>query len=142
MRTALTSSVFLAVLALFAGPAGTAPAQACKPTPEDAFGPFGRVSPPLRAKIGTGHVLTGVVLSVGGFLGIGQKWVAVPMDEIELPSGDQPGRLKVAVTEEQLTNAPDFITREAVEAQKAAEEAQRQAMEQQQQVPPPAAPVQ
>jgi protocatechuate 3,4-dioxygenase beta subunit len=64
VRTAFTSSVFLAVLALFAGAAGTAPAQACKPTPEDAFGPFGRVSPPLRATIGKGHVLTGIVLSV------------------------------------------------------------------------------
>ena len=64
MRPALIASVVLAGLALFAGVAGTAPAQACKPTPEDAFGPFGRVSPPLRAKIGTGHVLTGVVLSV------------------------------------------------------------------------------
>jgi protocatechuate 3,4-dioxygenase beta subunit len=40
-----------------------APAAACTPTPEDAFGPFTRVTPPLRAKIGTGHVLTGVVLS-------------------------------------------------------------------------------
>jgi protocatechuate 3,4-dioxygenase beta subunit len=37
--------------------------QRCKPTPEDAFGPFTQASPPLRAKIGTGHVLTGVVLS-------------------------------------------------------------------------------
>ena len=64
MRPALLSSVVLAGLALFVGAATSAPAQACKPTPEDAFGPFGRVSPPLRAKIGTGHVLTGVVLSV------------------------------------------------------------------------------
>jgi hypothetical protein len=80
--------------------------------------------------------LTGVVLSVGGFLGIGDKWVAVPPDQIELPRDGQPARLKVAVTEEQLTNAPDFITRETIEAQKAAEQAQRQAM--QQQIPPPA----
>jgi protocatechuate 3,4-dioxygenase beta subunit len=29
----------------------------------DAFGPFGRGSPPVRASIGKGHVLTGVVLS-------------------------------------------------------------------------------
>jgi protocatechuate 3,4-dioxygenase beta subunit len=64
VRLALLSSVVLAGLALVAGAASSAPAQACKPTPEDAFGPFGRVSPPLRAKIGTGHVLTGVVLSV------------------------------------------------------------------------------
>jgi protocatechuate 3,4-dioxygenase beta subunit len=35
----------------------------CAATPPDAFGPFGRGMPPARAKIGTGHVLTGVVLS-------------------------------------------------------------------------------
>lgn len=81
--------------------------------------------------------LVGVVLSVGGFLGIGDKWVAVPVDEITFPSGDQPARLRVAVTEKQLQNAPDFITKEAVEAQKAAEEARRQAA-QQPQVPAPA----
>ena len=51
-------------LALFAAAASSAPTQACKPTPDDAAGPFGRVAPPLRGKIGTGHVLTGVVLSV------------------------------------------------------------------------------
>lgn len=37
--------------------------QACRPTPDDGAGPFSRVTPPLRAKIGTGHVLTGIVLS-------------------------------------------------------------------------------
>jgi hypothetical protein len=38
-------------------------------------------------------------------------------------------------TEEQLKNAPDFMTREAVEAEEAAE----QALQQQQQVRPPVA---
>ena len=79
----------------------------------------------------------GVVLSVGGFLGIGEKWVAVPVEQIDFPTDEQPARLLVAVTEEQLKNAPDFMTREAVEAERAAEQAQQQAMEQQQQVPPP-----
>jgi protocatechuate 3,4-dioxygenase beta subunit len=50
-----------AVIAVSSVPAGNT--QRCKPTPEDAAGPFTRASPPLRAKIGTGHVLTGVVLS-------------------------------------------------------------------------------
>jgi protocatechuate 3,4-dioxygenase beta subunit len=63
VRTALLVSVALSGLALLAGAASSAPVATCKPTPEDAFGPFGRVSPPLRSKIGTGHVLTGVVLS-------------------------------------------------------------------------------
>jgi hypothetical protein len=82
--------------------------------------------------------LVGVVLSVGGFLGIGGKWVAIPVDRIDFPTDDQPARLLVAVTEEQLTNAPDFMTRDEVEAEEAAAQAQQQAMQQQQQIPPPA----
>jgi PRC-barrel domain len=81
--------------------------------------------------------LVGVVLSVGGFLGIGDKWVAIPVDQIDFPTDEQPARLLVAVTEEQLKNAPDFMTREAVEAEEAAAQAEQQAV--QQQVPPPAA---
>lgn len=36
----------------------------CAPTIDDGAGPFGRGAPPLRARIGTGHVLTGTLLSV------------------------------------------------------------------------------
>ena len=60
----------LALLSIAAaGALGAAPADAarggnqCRPTPQDAFGPFGRGLPPERKKIGSGHVLTGVVLS-------------------------------------------------------------------------------
>jgi protocatechuate 3,4-dioxygenase beta subunit len=54
----------LAVAAVAAVSAGGAPAAAsCKATPNDGFGPFGNGLPPMRAKTGTGHVLTGVVLS-------------------------------------------------------------------------------
>jgi hypothetical protein len=83
--------------------------------------------------------LVGVVLSVGGFLGIGEKWVAIPVDQIEFPTAEEPARLLAAVTEEQLKNAPDFMTLAEVEAEKAAEQAQEQAMQQQQQTPSPAA---
>ena len=79
--------------------------------------------------------LVGVVLSVGGFLGIGDKWVAIPVDQIEFPTDEEPARLLVAVTEEQLKNAPDFMTREEVEAEEAAAQAEQQAMQQQQQAP-------
>jgi PRC-barrel domain len=75
--------------------------------------------------------LVGVVLSVGGFLGIGDKWVAIPVDQIEFPTAEEPARLVVAVTEEQLKNAPDFTTREEVEAEEAAAQAQQQATQQQ-----------
>ena len=70
--------------------------------------------------------LVGVVLSVGGFLGIGDKWVAIPLDQIDFPTDEQPARLLVAVTEEQLKNAPDFVTRDVVEAEAAADQAQQQ----------------
>jgi PRC-barrel domain len=40
--------------------------------------------------------LVGVVLSVGGFLGIGEKWVGIPVDEIDFsdrwPAGPSAGR--------------------------------------------------
>jgi protocatechuate 3,4-dioxygenase beta subunit len=59
--------LLVAVVACFALAVQGAPAapaaQSCRPTPTDAFGPFGRGTPPFRARIGTGHVLTGVVLS-------------------------------------------------------------------------------
>jgi hypothetical protein len=81
--------------------------------------------------------LVGVVLSVGGFLGIGEKWVAVPVEQIDFPSAEQPARLLAAVTEEQLTNAPDFTTRAALEAEQAASDAAMQ-----QQAPAPTVPAQ
>jgi protocatechuate 3,4-dioxygenase beta subunit len=54
----------VAAFCIAAAPVGGAPAAPrCEPTRQDAFGPFERGSPPRRARIGTGHVLTGVVLS-------------------------------------------------------------------------------
>jgi PRC-barrel domain len=81
--------------------------------------------------------LVGIVLSVGGFLGIADKWIAIPVDQIDFPTDEEPARLRVAVTEEQLKNAPDFMTREEVEAEEAAAQAQQQATTQQ--APAPAA---
>ncbi|HZO98346.1 MAG TPA: hypothetical protein VFB42_13375 [Gaiellaceae bacterium] len=56
--------LLVAVVAALAGaPAGAASDRArCEPTPSDGGG-SDRGTAPLRAKIGTGHVLTGVVLS-------------------------------------------------------------------------------
>ena len=60
----LALPVLVAVAALAAGSAGgAAGAASCKATPNDGFGPFGRGLPPMRAKTGSGHVLSGVVLS-------------------------------------------------------------------------------
>ena len=61
--------ILLLVAAAFAAGVATAPGGAkpdafqCGPTPQDGFGPFGRGLPPIRSKIGSGHVLSGVVLS-------------------------------------------------------------------------------
>jgi catechol 1,2-dioxygenase len=62
---ALLPFVCAAVLAATcAGAAGSAAAApGCRPTLDDGAGPFGRGAPPRRSKIGTGHVLTGTVLS-------------------------------------------------------------------------------
>ena len=62
MRRALALlAVGVAVTAVTTLSAGAA--ASCRATPTDAGGPFGRGEPPIRSKIGTGHVLTGVVLS-------------------------------------------------------------------------------
>ena len=57
------AAVLVSTFALV-GAAGTAAAApGCPATMSDGFGPFGRGSPPVRASIGKGHVLSGVILS-------------------------------------------------------------------------------
>jgi protocatechuate 3,4-dioxygenase beta subunit len=64
MRLLAYAAGLVAVGLVAAGTGASAPtATACIPTLDDGSGPFGRGAPPLRSKIGTGHVLTGVVLS-------------------------------------------------------------------------------
>jgi hypothetical protein len=71
---------------------------------------------------------------------VGDKWVAVPVEQIDFPTPEEPARLLAQVTEEQLTNAPDFMTRAALEAEQAATQAQGQAT--QGQAPAPTVPAQ
>lgn len=60
----LAPAAALAVAVALAGGVSAVPAApGCPPTIDDGAGPFGRGAPPRRAKIGTGHVLTGIVLS-------------------------------------------------------------------------------
>ncbi len=56
------AAVVVTACVLGAAATGTA-APGCPATVPDGFGPFGRGSPPMRASIGKGHVLTGIVLS-------------------------------------------------------------------------------
>jgi protocatechuate 3,4-dioxygenase beta subunit len=62
MRRLAALCVFASVAGVCAGTVAGRPAWACTPTANDGGGPD-RGTAPLRAKIGTGHVLTGVVLS-------------------------------------------------------------------------------
>jgi protocatechuate 3,4-dioxygenase beta subunit len=63
MRSISAVCVVGVIVALSAGSVGAASHQTrCAPTANDGGGPD-RGTPPLRAKIGTGHVLTGIVLS-------------------------------------------------------------------------------
>ena len=61
MRLLACAAAFAALALGGLQPAPAAPG--CPPTIDDGAGPFGRGAPPRRAKIGTGHVLTGIVLS-------------------------------------------------------------------------------
>lgn len=55
--------------------------------------------------------VTGVVVGVGGFLGLGEKDVAIEMDRIDIRFDDD-GDLQFSIneTEEALENAPEFVT--------------------------------
>jgi hypothetical protein len=64
-----------------------------------------------------GRTVQGVVVAIGGFLGIGERNVALAIDRLEIaPAPD--GRLKLvtAITREELANAPAFRPRREVEA--------------------------
>jgi hypothetical protein len=77
-----------------------------------------------------------IVVGVGGFLGVGQKRVALAWDTIRLAEQDGERVILVAATREQLEGMPEFTTLE----EKQAEEAMRQQQQQMQQQPggPPA----
>ncbi|MGZ4357302.1 MAG: dioxygenase family protein [Gaiellaceae bacterium] len=63
MKRCFVLAAVLSLTALAAGsPASGAMGAACSPTIVDGGGPFGQGEPPVRAKIGKGLVLTGVVL--------------------------------------------------------------------------------
>lgn len=53
----------------------------------------------------TSKQVEAAILSVGGFLGIGNKLVAVPIDQLQM---GQDGRLSISLTREQLEQAPEF----------------------------------
>ena len=73
----------------------------------------------------------GVVIGVGGFLGMGEKAVAIEMSSLELSPPDDAGdiRLMLSTTREELEAAPEFVTTSEQRDAEAADAA-RQEMEQ------------
>ena len=62
--------------------------------------------------------LAGVIVSVGGFLGVGSKSVALPANRVDISQayGDQ-RVVKIDATKEELAAAPAFKTRETMKAE-------------------------
>jgi hypothetical protein len=66
-----------------------------------------------------GRTVEGVVVAIGGFLGIGERNVALRMDRLSITSGSDGGlRLVTDIAREELANAPAFKPRREVEAEK------------------------
>jgi len=65
--------------------------------------------------------LVAAVVGVGGFLGIGEKNVAVPMEKITVAQNTQDGSVKLTTSEtaESLKAAPEFKTLQMQSAEKA-----------------------
>jgi PRC-barrel domain len=84
-----------------------------------------------------------VVVGVGGFLGIGEKRVALAWDSVRLTERDGGRVFLVSATREQLEGMPAFRTLEEKQAEEAAMRVQQQMQQQQGAVPgvtPPPAP--
>jgi hypothetical protein len=89
-----------------------------------------------KAKIGSisdlilskdGKTVDGFVIGVGGFLGIGEKSVALKMDRLKMTAGPD-GTLQLAMdmTKDELGNTPTFKSRRDLDAEKAAEQRRRE----------------
>lgn len=60
--------------------------------------------------------ISAVVIGVGGFLGIGEKDVAVPFQSVEVSRADGKERLVLRKTKDELKNAPTFTELETTPA--------------------------
>lgn len=90
---------------------------------------------PDNAKIGNisdlilskdGKSVEGFVIGVGGFLGIGEKAVALKLDRLKMtPEQDGSLKLVMAIKKDELTNAPTFKSKKDQESEKQAAERAR-----------------
>src|SRR6267143_1431036 len=91
---------------------------------------------PDKAKIGSisdlilskdAKTVEGFVIGVGGFLGIGEKSVALKIDRLKMTAGpDGTMQLAMDVTKDELGNTPTFKSRRDLDAEKAAEQRRRE----------------
>jgi hypothetical protein len=56
--------------------------------------------------IGSDGSIQNVLVDVGGFLGIGQRTVAIDMNQLQMAQGDAGEELVVNMTKEQIENLP------------------------------------
>ena len=91
---------------------------------------------PDKAKIGSisdlilskdGKSVDGFVIGVGGFLGIGEKSVALKMERLKMTAGPD-GILQLAMdmTKDELSNTPTFKSKRDLDAEKAAEQRRKE----------------
>ena len=87
---------------------------------------------PDNAKIGNindlllskdGRTVEGFVVGVGGFLGIGERNIALKIDQLKImPGPDGSKKLVTDLKRDDLANAPAFKSRKDIEAEKRASE--------------------
>ncbi len=77
--------------------------------------------------------IQGLVVGVGGFLGIGEKRVALAWDSVRLAERDGGRVFLVSATREQLEGMPAFRTLEEKQAEEAMRRQQQELQQQQQQ---------
>ena len=92
---------------------------------------------PDKAKIGSisdlilskdGKSVEGYVIGVGGFLGIGEKSVALKLDKLKMTTAaDGTMEFAMDMTKDELRNTPTFKSRRDVDAEKAAEKRRNEA---------------
>ncbi len=72
------------------------------------------------------HKLVGVVVGIGGFLGLGQKSVGIPWNEVK-NMDPQKGVAVVNVTKKQLQDAPEFKSKQTQQQEQQRQQQQQQA---------------
>jgi hypothetical protein len=75
-----------------------------------------------------GKTVEGFVIGVGGFLGIGEKSVAMKIDRLKMTAGPN-GSFELAMDakKEELTNTPTFKSKRELDAEKQAEQRRSEA---------------